>query len=132
MFYVIYITIIATFQLFCIIPTILFPVRCSLFRLLLFMHVLLKMVILYALIAGVFLLHTIESKIVRDPTSVFFDPKKGYCTNLAVPNCDASRPLSSSQLTTTRGNLGCQRLQTQRESCASESFIRAPWCAIRA
>jgi hypothetical protein len=36
------------------------------------------MVILYALIAGVFLLHTIESKTVRDPTSVFFDPKKGY------------------------------------------------------
>jgi hypothetical protein len=42
------------------------------------MYFLLKTVVLYALIAGIVLLSTIESTAVRDPTSIFFNPKKGY------------------------------------------------------
>jgi hypothetical protein len=42
------------------------------------MHFLSKMVILCALIAGIVVLSTINSRAVRDPTSVFFTPQKGY------------------------------------------------------
>jgi hypothetical protein len=42
------------------------------------MYFFLKTVVLYALIAGIVVLSTIESTAVRDPTSIFFNPKKGY------------------------------------------------------
>jgi hypothetical protein len=42
------------------------------------MQILLKTVVLYAFIAGIAILSTIESTAVRDPTSYFFNPKKGY------------------------------------------------------
>jgi hypothetical protein len=42
------------------------------------MHVLVKATILYALIAGVVVFHTIGSSSVHDPTSVFFNPRTGY------------------------------------------------------
>jgi hypothetical protein len=42
------------------------------------MHFLSKMVILYASIAGIVVLNTINSTAVRDPTSVFFNPQRGY------------------------------------------------------
>jgi hypothetical protein len=42
------------------------------------MHVLLKTVVLYALVAGIVFFREIEMRAVRDPTSVFFNPKEGY------------------------------------------------------
>jgi hypothetical protein len=58
--------------------TRLFPFGFSLIETLLFMHVIRKTVLLYALIAGIIVLSTVESTAVRDPTSIFFNPKKGY------------------------------------------------------